>query len=174
MGHIVLAEGVTTNPEKIDAIVKWPIPKRERKDVRSFLGITGYYRKYVKDYAKITNPLFALIGGKRGTRDPPSFWKDMCQLAFNTLQLTSAPILTYTRLFMVNTDACLDGLGAVLSQQQDGWERVVAYASRALSSPEKKYLSRKLEFKAMHWALTVKLALSMHSPTEWQKEPFKG
>ena len=129
--------------------------------VRSFLGITGYYRKFIQGYAKIASPLFGLIGGKRGSRDPPFVWTDKCDVAFQTLisKLTSAPILAYADYklpFVVQTDASLDGLGAVLTQQQDGRERVVAYASRTLSSAEKKYPAHKLEFRALHWALTTK------------------
>ena len=160
LGHIVSADGISTNPEKIAAVQNWPIPK-SKKDVRSFLGITGYYRKFIQGYAKVARPLFGLIGGKRGTRDPLFVWTDECGVAFQTLisKLTSAPILAYADYdlpFVIQTDASLEGLGAVLTQQQDGRERVVAYASRTLSSAEKKYPAHKLEFRALHWALTTK------------------
>ena len=160
LGHIVSAEGITTNPEKVAAVENWPTPK-SKKDVRSFLGITGYYRKFIHNYAKIANPLFKLIGGKRGYKDPPFIWSDQCEVAFRSLisKLTSTPVLAYadyTLPFVVQTDASLEGLGAVLTQQQDGRERVIAYASRTLSSAEKRYPAHKLEFRALHWALTIK------------------
>ena len=160
LGHIVSADGIATNPEKIEAIAAWPVPKC-KKDVRGFLGITGYYRKFIYNYAQIARPLFALIGGKRGIKDPPFVWTDECEVAFRTLisKLTSAPILAYADYelpFLVQTDASIQGLGAVLIQQQEGQERVVAYASRSLSPSEAKYPAHKLEFRALHWAITVK------------------
>ena len=100
--------------------------------MRGFLGITGYYRKFVRDYAKIASPLFGLVGGKRGSQDPPFIWTTACGEAFRTLiaMLTSTPILAYADYklpFTVQTDASLKGLGAVLTQVQDGKERLVAY-----------------------------------------------
>ena len=89
--------------------------------------MTGYYRRYIHQYAKVAAPLFALTGGKRGSRDPPFNWTDDCQEAFTTLifKLTSAPILAYPDYnlpFTVQTDASGDGIGAVLTQEQGGKE----------------------------------------------------
>ncbi len=160
LGHIVSAEGIATDPEKTSAVKKWPVP-RCKKEVRSFLGFTGYYRRFIHNYSKIASPLFALIGGKRGVKDPPFSWSDECQAAFDHLKkrLTTTPILGYADYslpFTVMTDASREGLGAVLSQLQEGKERVIAYASRTLSAPEAKYPAHKLEFKALHWAITDK------------------
>lgn len=161
LGHVVSENGVSTDPEKVSAVRDWPVP-RTKKDVRSFLGFTGYYRRFIRDYAKVANPLFALVGnkvqsGKRSVID----WTPQCQEAFNALKevLVSAPVLAYPDFelpFLLQTDASLIGLGAVLAQVQDGKERVIAYASKSLTPGEARYPAHKLEFKALHWAATVK------------------
>ena len=160
LGHIISEKGIATDPEKVQAVKMWPVPQSKR-EVRGFLGLTGYYRRFVRDYAKIANPLFSLIGGKRGVKDPPFVWTEDCQTAFNVLteKLVTAPILAYADFkapFIVQTDASGDGLGAVLVQKQGGQERVIAYASRALTQAERKYPAHKLEFRALHWAVTTK------------------
>ena len=163
LGHVVSEEGVATDPEKIAAVKDWPIPKT-KKEVRSFLGFTGYYRRFIRDYAKKANPLFALVGSKvkPGKRSAVAdVWTPQCQEAFQCLKetLISAPILAYPDFelpFILQTDASISGLGAVLAQEQDGKERVIAYASRSLSPGEARYPAHKLEFKALHWAATVK------------------
>ena len=125
------------------------------------MGFTGYYQRFIHNYAQIATPLFALIGGKRGTKDPPFTWSVECQQAFTTLKqkMTSTPVLAYADYslpFTVQTDASADGFGAVLAQEQDGRERPIAYASRTLTASEAKYPAHKLEFCALHWAITVK------------------
>ena len=163
LGHVVSERGVATDPEKTAAVHDWPVPKTKR-DVRSFLGFTGYYRRFIKDYAKIAHPLFALVGDKvrSGKRTAVAdAWTPKCQVAFDTLKdaMVSPPVLAYPDFglpFILQTDASLDGLGAVLAQTQEGKERVVAYASRSLSTGEARYPAHKLEFKALHWAATVK------------------
>ena len=164
LGHIVSKEGIATDPEKSDAVEGWPVPKTV-KDVRSFLGFTGYYRRFIPRYASIARPLFELLGGKRkpGKHAPagPFKWTGDCQEAFENLKrtLTSAPVLAYpdfSKAFILQTDASLEGFGAVLAQEHDGQERVVAFASRSLQQGERRYPAHKLEFKALHWAATVK------------------
>ena len=163
LGHIVSEEGVATDPEKTEAVRDWPIPKT-KKEVRRFLGFTGYYRRFIKDYAKIAKPLFGLIGGKKGTArkpSPPFIWDQECQKAFEHLRrlMMSTPVLAYpdfTQPFILQTDASGGGLGAVLAQVQGGKERVIAYASRSLTTGEARYPAHKLEFKALHWAATTK------------------
>ena len=105
--------------------------------------------------------MFALTGGKRGSKDPPFEWSPECQASFETLvdKLTSAPILAYAdykQPFVIQTDASREGLGAVLAQKQGEYERVIGYASRTLSPAEQKYPIHKLDFKALHWAVTSK------------------
>ena len=167
LGHVVSENGIETDPEKTNAVKSWPIPTSV-KDVRAFLGFTGYYRRFIKDFAKIARPLNdMLIGhsnnkkGKSKTKKTPFIWNDRHQHAFETLKdkLLSPPILAYADYripFKVHTDACGTGLGAVLYQYQDGLDRVVAYASRSLKTSERNYPAHKLEFLALKWAITEK------------------
>ncbi len=127
LGHVISGKGVSTDGAKVDAIQKWPVPTDVR-ELRSFLGIASYYRRFVMGFANITAPLSRLL--QKGTFT----WTQECDLAFNTIKrkLTSAPILGYPitqGTFYLDTDASQDGIGAVLSQWQDGVERVIAYGS---------------------------------------------
>src|SRR5258708_22857893 len=115
LGHWVAADGIRVNPEKLTAIVDWPIPTTV-KDVRAFLGISGYYRKFIQNYSKVAAPLTELL------KDEQRFkWGEEQQSAFNFLKqaTTSAPILVLPDMllpFKVTTDACRRAIGAVLSQ----------------------------------------------------------
>lgn len=167
-GHII-SEGVQTDPVKTEQIKDWSTPQNVR-DVRAFLGFAGYYRRFVKDFAKIARPMTDLLGGGRGkkktgvgskTTAPPWRWEEEQQAAFEALKncLSSPPILAYPDYdvpFVVHTDASRDGLGAVLCQRQDDKERVIAYGSRALSRSERNYAAHKLEFLALKWAVSEK------------------
>ncbi|PIK38608.1 Septin-8-A [Apostichopus japonicus] len=163
LGHIISEEGVETDPSKIEALQTWPVP-RSVHDVRSFLGFTGYYRRFIKDYSKMAKPLHALTAGTHppGKRKDPSWnWTPECQAAFETLvkELSSPPILAFadfSKPFILHIDASGLGLGAALYQTQDGKERVVAYASRGLRKGEMHYPAHKLEFLSLKWAVTEK------------------
>ncbi|XP_075500095.1 uncharacterized protein LOC142538678 [Primulina tabacum] len=128
LGHIVSREGISVDPSKIEFIKQWSIPKTV-SEVRSFLGLARYYRRFIADFSKISLPLTSL------TRKATKFeWTIECQQAFQTLKnkLTSAPVLVLpcgTKDFVVYTDASKQGLGSVLMQR---W-KVIAYASHALS-----------------------------------------
>ena len=148
LGHIVSSEGVATDPNKVQAVAEWPIPKCV-KDVRSFLGLASYYRKFIRGFAEIASPLHALTEKSR-----EFVWTESCQRAFDELKgrLLTAPILSYPipeENFILDTDASGEGIGAVLSQVQDGAERVVAYASRKLSKPERNYCVTRRELLAV-------------------------
>ena len=173
LGHTVSADGVGTDPSKVEAVLNWPIPKT-LKDVRSFLGLASYYRRFVKGFSSIAGPLHQLCSKvhemypkdrhKGETKPLDSLWTTECQMSFFHLKqaLTTAPLLghpDYTLPFCLEIDACKDGLGAVLSQKQDGTLKVIGYASRSLRSCEKRmdnYSSLKLELLAMKWAVTEK------------------
>ena len=169
LGHIISADGIATDPEKCEVLKSWPKPNCP-KEVRKFLGFAGYYRRFVPNFSKIAKPLFALTGQlKKRTRKPilkkgPFIWTDECQTAFDTLRqcLITPPVLAYpdfNRPFRVYTDASNNGLGAVLSQEVDGKERVIAYASRGLRKAEKNdanYSAFKLELLALKWAIGEK------------------
>ena len=160
LGHIVSDKGIKTDPKKIEAIVKWPVPETVH-DVRSFLGFTNYYRKFVYKYAQKTKPLNKLISGENAKKKHRKVdWTDECQEAFENLKdaCTDTPILAYAdykKPFRLNTDASEKELGAVLYQtQEDGTQRVIAYASRSLSKTERNYDAHKLEFLALKWSVT--------------------
>ena len=167
LGHIVSEKGIATDPEKTRAISTWPVPGNI-KALRTFLGFSGYYRRYVKDYSKIVKPLNDLlkghstIKGKTGKAKPPPWrWGDDESEAFETIKqkLMSPPILAYAdfdKPFILHTDASSHGLGAVLYQIQNNEKRVIAYASRGLKNSEKHYPAHKLEFLCLKWAVTDK------------------
>ena len=148
LGRIVTPEGVATDPNKIQTIRDWPVPKSVR-DVRSFLGLASYYRKFIRGFAGIASPLHALTEKSRMFQ-----WSELCQSAFDELKgrLQTSPILTYPMPegdFILDTDASGDGIGAVLSQVQEGEEKVLAYASRKLSKPERNYCVTRRELLAV-------------------------
>ncbi|CAG2234454.1 Retrovirus-related Pol polyprotein from transposon 17.6,Retrovirus-related Pol polyprotein from transposon 297 [Mytilus edulis] len=158
-------EGIHTDPDKISAVQDFEIPTTVKK-LKSFLGLAGYYRRFTQGFSKIAGPLHKLA--QKFTPHPRKLfgkeWTTDCQTAFDTLKehLVTAPILSYAKFdepFILETDASMQGLGAVLSQYIDGKLRVVAYASRALRPNERNmdnYSSRKLELLALTWAITEK------------------
>ena len=149
LGHIVSATGVSTDPSKTEKVAEWPVPSTKR-EVQQFLGLANYYRKFVQDFASIAKPLHRLT-----EKNVRFSWTLDCQKAFELLRqkLVSSPILAfpdYSREFILDTDASDIGLGAVLSQiQDDGTERVVAYASRVLTKPERRYCVTRRELLAV-------------------------
>ena len=152
LGHVVSARGVATNPAKVAAVQEWPTPENVG-ELRSFLGLASYYRRFVKDFATLASPLHRLTD-----KDRPFVWDTSCTTAFQQLKtaLTEAPVLAYPvpqQPFIVDTDASNVGVGAVLSQVEAGSERVVAYFSRALSRPEKNYCVTRRELLAVVLAL---------------------
>lgn len=171
LGHVVSQEGVLTDPKKTKAISTWPVPTNVKK-VRSFLGFTGYYRRFIKNYAKIARPPNELLVGhctsdkKKKGRNPkqkkiPFEWKDAQQQAFEIFKekLPQFPVLAYADYsleFKLHTNASLTELGAVLHQYQGGPDRVIAYASRSLRPEETNYPIHKLEFLALKWAVIEK------------------
>ena len=148
LGHIVSGDGVSTDPSKTEVIRTWPTP-HSAADVRSFLGLTSYYRRFVHEYATIAKPLHELTeNGKEFS------WTEDCEKMFHTLKekLVSAPILAYpTRegQFILDADASGVATGDVLSQVQDGIERVIAYFSRALKKAERNYCVTRRELLAI-------------------------
>ena len=151
LNHVLSADGISTDPEKIRAVVTWPTPTSV-SEVRSFVGL-AYYRKYVKDFAKIAAPLHELT--KKNARFT---WGDRDQEAFESLKLalTTPPILampTDDGEFCLDTDACEKSIGAVLSQRQDGVERVIAYASKGLDVREASYCITRKELLAIVYFL---------------------
>lgn len=167
LGHVVSANGVETDPDKVEALRTWPEPKT-LKDLRSFLGFASYYRRFVHGFAQLAKPLNDLLVGhptnKKGksAKDAAKWvWTENQQFAFERLiqLLTSPPVLAYAdydKPFILNIDASALGLGAVLYQESDGAERVIAYASRGLRQAERNYPAHKLEFLALKWSVCDK------------------
>ena len=149
LGHVVSAEGIQTDPEKLRAVNRYPTPT-DVKSLRSFLGLASYYRRFVPGFSKIAAPLNALT-----RKDVAYVWT---QQAFERLKelLTSAPLLKYPdfkKSFILETDASGEGLGAVLAQrQEDGSVKPIAYASRSLQKHEKNYGITELEGLGVVWA----------------------
>ena len=140
LGHVVGSTGVACDPAKLEAVTEWKTPQSVT-EVRSFLGLASYYQRFIMGFAKVAAPLTAL------TEKGCDFeWTESCENAFQTLKckLVEAPILAYpSRIledpFILDTDASDVGLGGVLSQVQDGQEKVIAYASKTLSKPQRQY-----------------------------------
>ena len=148
LGHVVGENGVRPDPKKIEVVRNWPVPET-LQELRSFLGFASYYRKYVKNFAEIAAPLHALM-----TPKVTFHWTRECQHAFETLikALTTAPILTLPREglpMIVDCDASDRSIGGVLSQVIDGKERVVAYASQALTASQRNYCTTYKELLAV-------------------------
>ncbi|EGD79431.1 hypothetical protein PTSG_12973 [Salpingoeca rosetta] len=154
LGHLVSKHGVKPNPAKIDAIFSMPAPKDVR-ELRAFLGMAGFYRRFVDKFAEIGAPLYALL------RDGTEFkFGEPQQVAFRRLKaaLASSPVLVYpdfARPFTLATDASGVGLGAVLQQRQDGDGKLrpVAFISRVLNKAERKYSVTEQECLALVWAV---------------------
>lgn len=172
LGHRVSREGVGTDSEKTSAVANWRQP-HDVTEVRSFLGFCSYYRRFVKGFAQLAAPLHQLVAdvlktAKKGKAKPgtflPKMWTDACEQSFRELKrtLTCAPILAFadfTKPFVVEVDASHQGLGAILSQENQGRLKPVAYASRSLRRSERNmenYSSMKLELLALKWAISEK------------------
>jgi hypothetical protein len=161
LGHIISQNGLKTSDSKIEKILQWPKPINEDQ-LRSFLGLCGYYRRFIKNYCYLAAPLEKLCQNsfqKKASRKISSIkkweWNDQHEENFKKLKhaLVSAPVLSYpTRQdrFILDTDACHDGIGAVLAQIQDGQERVIAYASHKLSQSERQYCITRKELLAVY------------------------
>ena len=148
LGHIVTESGVKTDPEKIKAISEWPQPKNVT-ELRSFLGLCTYYRKFVKDFSRIAKPLHRLTEAKQHYA-----WTEVCQEVFQELKrrLTGAPVLAYPVVdkdFILDTDASNFAVGGVLSQEHEGQEKVVAYFSKTLGKAERNYCVTRRELLAV-------------------------
>ena len=152
LGHIVSENGIATNPDKIAAVKNWVTPKNS-KETKSFLGLCSYYRRFVHGFAKLARPLH-----KVSEKHTKFQWTQECQQSFDKLKaaLVSSPILGYPIPginFILDTDASDEATGAVLSQEQDGREVVIAYFSKSLSKPETQYCVTRKELLAVVNAL---------------------
>ena len=151
---ISLHKGISVDQHKIDAMKTWPIPTNV-SELRSFLGLASYYRKFVKDFSAIASPLTQLLH-----KDKPYLWEKDQQTAFDSLKLclVSAPVLILpdpTKPFTVTTDASDLAIGAVLSQDQGKGDQPIAYESRKLSPAEQNYPVHEKELLAIVHAIKL-------------------
>ncbi|KAJ9524896.1 hypothetical protein QJQ45_002965 [Haematococcus lacustris] len=159
LGHIVSASGIACDPAKVVAVQSWPIPKTVH-EVRSFLGLANYYRRFVKDFSTIAAPLTTLTRADGHDKQGVVAWGQAQQLAFDALKqaLVSAPILIAPdplQPYTLRCDASSIGIGAVLSQGTGSAERVMAYHSRKLLLAERNYPTHEQELLSLVEALKV-------------------
>jgi hypothetical protein len=150
LGHILTAEGVAVDPEKVEAVSNWQRPTNV-SEIRSFLGLAGYYRRFIEGFSKIARLMTELL-----KKVKKFAWIESCERSFQELKqrLTTAPVLTLPdihRDFVIYCDASRQGLGCVL--MQDG--KVVAYASGQLRTHEQNYPTHDLELAAVVHALKI-------------------
>ena len=150
LGHIVSKEGIRVDPKKIEVVVEWKSP-RNVTEIRSFLGLAGYYRRFVKGFSMIAAPMTRLL-----QKNVNFEWSEKCQRSFEKLKafLTEAPMLTQPtcgKEYVTFSDASLNGLGCVLMQEG----KVIAYALRQLKPHEKNYPTHDLELAAIVFALKI-------------------
>ena len=134
--HVVSEAGIKTDPRKTEVVSSWPTPDNVH-EVRSFLGFCSYYRRFIPQFAEVAKPLHCLT-----EKTHPFVWSEQCQEAFERLKkkMVEAPVLAhpdFSKPFIIDTDASDAAIGAVLSQNIDGQEHAIAYASRTLSKAEK-------------------------------------
>lgn len=151
LGHTLTKDGLQPNNDKIQAVLTYPIPQTQT-EIKRFLGFVGYYRRFVKDFSKITQPLTACLKKGKKVITDAKFIE-----AFQKCKelLINAPILQYpdmTKPFILTTDASEVAIGAVLSQGPVGSDKPVAYASRTLTDTEQKYSAIERELLAIVWA----------------------
>uniref|UniRef100_A0A151UGV1 Retrovirus-related Pol polyprotein from transposon 17.6 n=1 Tax=Cajanus cajan TaxID=3821 RepID=A0A151UGV1_CAJCA len=148
LGHVISADGIAVDPAKVEAVIQWERP-RTATEIRSFVGLAGYYRRFIEGFSRIVMPLTQLT-----RKDQPFVWTNDCEQSFQELKrrLTTSPVLVLPDTgehFDVFYDASHQGLGCVLMQGG----RVVAYASRQLKTHERNYPTHDLELAAVVFAL---------------------
>jgi hypothetical protein len=151
LGHIVTPDGVRPDENKIKAVIEFPTPKTQ-KDIKSFLELAGYYRKFIADFSAIARPLTNLLKKENEWK-----WTEQEQASFQLLKfkLTSTPVLQYpnfSKPFILTTDASGYAIGAILSQGKIGQDKPVPYASRTLNKAELNYATVEKELLAIVWA----------------------
>jgi hypothetical protein len=156
LGHIISAQGIATDPKKVETVQNWP-PPTNLKDVQSFLGLCNYYHRFIQDYSKIATPLTDLTH-----KDTPYHWTTQTQEAFDQLKacMMSAPVLCIPDPeypFTVTTDASDFAVGAILSQDQGQGPQPVAFTSHKMNIHEKNYATHEKETLAV-----------MHALKKWQ------
>ena len=166
LGHIVSAEGLSPDPDNIAAVRDYPRPTT-LKAIRAFIGMAGFYRKFVKDFSEIASPITSLTKKRNGNiPDVKTSWNQDAEDAFHEIKslLISPPLLRYpdySKTFWLSTDASIRGISAVLSQEFDGLEHPIQFASRLLKPAETRYSIIELE------CLAIKFGINHFKPYLW-------
>ncbi|WKA10548.1 hypothetical protein VitviT2T_028113 [Vitis vinifera] len=152
LGHIISKNGIEVDKAKVELIVKLP-PPINVKGIRKFLGHAGFYRRFIKDFLKISKPLCELL-----VKDAKFVWDEKCQKSFEELKqfLTTAPIVrapNWKLPFEVMCDASDLAMGAVLGQREDGKPYVIYYASKTLNEAQRSYTTTEKKLLAVVFAL---------------------
>lgn len=152
LGHLITQNGVKPDPKKIEAVMNYPVPKNP-KEIKGFLGLAGYYRRFINDFSKLSQPLTKLL-----KKDEPFNWTSLQQNSFETLklELCKEPILQYpdfSKTFNLTTDASNYAVGSVLSQGETPNDLPIAYASRILNKSEVNYSTTEKELLAIVWSV---------------------
>ena len=150
LGHVVSNGGIVVDPSKVRDVLNWK-PPTDVGEIRSFLGLAGYYRRFIEGFSKLAKPMTALL-----EKNAKFMWSEKCQANFEELKkrLTTALVLVLpdlSKIFSIYCDASRQGLGCVLMQEG----RVVAYASRQLRKHELNYPTHDLELAAVVHALKI-------------------
>jgi transposase InsO family protein len=152
LGHIISSSGISPNPTKVKAVQDCPFPRNIR-EVRHFLGLVSYYRRFIKNFSTTAKPLIAMTEKKARIHCTPQAFKSFSELKS---ALVNAPILScpdFSQPFIVETDASQVGLGSVLTQRLNGREHPVAFASRSLTKAERNYSVTEREALAIVWSV---------------------
>lgn len=153
LGHVIGEDGVKPDPNKISAVQNFPVPKNP-KNIKQFLGLAGYYRRFIPNFSKVAKPLTDLL-----KKDKPFKWELTQTKAFEILKeaLCKKPILQYpdfTKPFILTTDASGLAIGGILSQGEVGKDLPIAYASRLLNVHEQKYSTIEKECLAIIYSVS--------------------
>lgn len=175
LGHLITSEGIKPDPKKTIAIKNFPTPKTQ-KQIKSFLGLVGFYRRFIFNFADKAKPLTNLL-----KKDANFIWDQTCAQAFETLKqaIMSEPILQHPNFkekFILTTDASGVAISGVLSQGEIGKDLPIAFASRTLNDAEKRYSTTEREMLAIYWSIkqfrtylfaTQFVVITDHKPLQW-------
>lgn len=152
LGHLITEHGVKPDPAKIECVKNHPVPKNVT-EIKQFLGLSGYYQRFIANYSHIAKPMTNLL-----KKNQPFEWTSECQTSFKNLikKLITAPILQYPdfkKPFLLTTDASQFAIGSILSQGQPGQDRPIVYASRTLNKAEQSYSTTEKELLNIVWSV---------------------
>ena len=161
LGHVISKDGVFTDTQKIESVMKWSVPQTIT-DVRDFSGgFMSYYHQFLNRHMKVASPLHVVISGDNANQKNTAIqWSQECQDTFERVKelCCLASILAFTDFtepFILHTDASSSCLGAVLYEEINGRERVIGFYSHGLSKSDSNYMAHKLKFLVLKWSITT-------------------